>query len=40
MELTFCHSKVNLEEIFVLIDEEGIFGYKLGRDNKPHSIHM
>lgn len=34
MELPFCYSKVNLEEkIFVLIDEEGIFGYKLGRDN-------
>lgn len=34
MEPPFCHSKVNLEEkICVLIDEEGVFSYKFGRDN-------
>lgn len=39
MELLFCHSRVNLEQICVLINEEGVFGYKLGRDNTNPIAH-
>lgn len=39
MELPFCHSKVNLEEKICGLIDEGVFSYKVERDNTNPIAH-